>query len=184
LGAIGGLAQEGLLVRRRGSGNCVGSRIQKNLARPTSLSEDMRARGRAPSSQWLKRSEGLLTPEEAMRLAFSPGARVCRFDRLRLADDQPMALEFCTVAACALPSQGSVKPSLYDALERAGNRPVRALQRLRAQRLSADEARLLQAMPGDSSLVVERVGYLREGRAIALSRSVYQGATPTTSWLD
>lgn len=175
--AIDGLADEGLLVRRQGSGNFVGTRIEKNFAKLTSFSEDMRARGRVPSSQWLKRSAGQVTPDEAMRLALSPGAKVYRFHRIRFADQEPMALEYCTIAAIALPSLEAVDISLYDALERAGNRPVRALQRLRAQLLDDEQARLLLAEPGDAGLLVERVGYLRDGRAIELSRSYYRGDT-------
>ena len=175
--AIDGLADEGLLVRRQGSGNFVGARIEKNFAKLTSFSEDMRARGRVPTSQWLKKSDGQVTPEEAMRLALSPGAKVYRLHRLRFADDEPMALEYCTVSAHALPSLDDVDLSLYDALERAGNRPVRALQRLRALLLDDEKARLLEAKPGDAGLLVERVGYLRDGRAIELSHSYYRGDT-------
>ena len=60
--AIDGLAAEGLLVSRQGSGNFVCTRIDKNFAKLTSFSEDMRARGRHPRSVWLKRSEGTVTP--------------------------------------------------------------------------------------------------------------------------
>lgn len=175
--AIDGLADEGLLVRRQGSGNFVGTRIEKNFAKLTSFSEDMRARGRVPSSQWLKRQAGLVSPEEAIRLALSPGAQVYRFARLRFADDEPMALETCTIAASALPQLEAVGDSLYDALEKAGNRPTRALQRLRALLLDDEQARLLEAKPGDAGLLVERVGYLRDGRAIELSQSIYRGDT-------
>ena len=175
--AIDGLADEGLLVRRQGSGNFVGARIEKNFAKLTSFSEDMRARGRVPSSQWLKRSEGQVTPDEAMRLALSPGAKVYRYHRLRFADDEPMSLEYCTIAASALPSLDAVEVSLYDALEKAGNRPTRALQRLRAQLLDEEQAKLLLAEVGDAGLLVERVGYLRDGRAVELSRSYYRGDT-------
>src|SRR3982750_395693 len=49
--AIDGLAGEGLLVSRQGAGNFVRPRIDKNFAKLTSFSEDMRARGRVPSSQ-------------------------------------------------------------------------------------------------------------------------------------
>lgn len=175
--AIDGLADEGLLVRRQGSGNFVGTRIEKNFAKLTSFSEDMRARGRSPSTQWLKRQGGQVTPEEAMRLALSPGAQVYRFHRLRLADDEPMAIESCTIAGNALPSVDAVGDSLYAALEQTGNRPVRALQRLRALLLDAEQARLLEAQPGDAGLLVERVGYLRDGRAIELSQSIYRGDT-------
>src|SRR5689334_3145646 len=135
--AIDGLVEEGLLVRRQGSGNFVASRIEKNFAKLTSFSEDMRARGRTPKSVWLKRAQGLVTPEEALSLKLSPGAPVYRFHRLRFADDAPMCLEYATIAGEALPGLDAVGVSLYEALEQAGNRPVRALQRLRALLLSA-----------------------------------------------
>src|SRR5687768_13835080 len=96
--AIDGLVEEGLLVRRQGSGNFVAARSEKNFAKLTSFSEDMRARGRTPKSVWLKRSEGQVTPEEALTLRLSPGTPVYRFHRLRFADDAPMCVEFATIA--------------------------------------------------------------------------------------
>jgi DNA-binding transcriptional regulator YhcF (GntR family) len=97
--AIDGLVGEGVLVRRPGSGNFINTRIEKNFAKLTSFSEDMRARGRTPRSVWLKRSEGTVTPDEAMRLRLSPGAAVYRFNRMRYADDVPMCLEYATIVA-------------------------------------------------------------------------------------
>src|SRR3954452_5373144 len=85
--ALDGLVEEGLLVRRQGSGNFVASRIEKNFAKLTSFSEDMRARGRTPKSVWIKRAQGQVTPEEALSLKLSPGAPVYRFHRLRYADE-------------------------------------------------------------------------------------------------
>ncbi|MDZ7813238.1 MAG: GntR family transcriptional regulator [Ideonella sp.] len=175
--AIEGLAEEGLLSRRQGAGNFVNTRIEKNFAKLTSFSEDMRARGREPRSEWLKRAEGTVTPEEAMKLALSPGTLVYRFNRLRYADDAPMSLEYATIVASALPSIDVVEASLYEALERAGQRPVRALQRLRALLLDEEQAKLLDAEVGDAGLLVERLGYLRDGRAIELSQSIYRGDT-------
>ena len=175
--AIEGLVEEGLLVRRQGSGNFVAARIEKNFAKLTSFSEDMRARGRTPRSVWLKRSEGAVTPEEALTLRLSPGAPVYRFHRLRFADEAPMCLEFATVAASCLPSIEAVDTSLYEALEKAGNRPVRALQRLRALLLNAEQAKLLHAHEGDAGLLVERVGFLRDGRAVEFCQSFFRGDT-------
>lgn len=175
--ALEGLIEEGLLVSRQGAGNFVGTRIDKNFAKLTSFSEDMRARGRVPRSQWLKRAEGTVTPEEALKLALSPGTTVYRFHRLRFADDEPMAIEYCTVVAACLAGPDSVDNSLYEALERQGCRPVRALQRLRALLLDEEQARLLDAHPGDAGLLVERLGYLRDGRAVELSQSIYRGDT-------
>jgi GntR family transcriptional regulator len=173
--ALDGLVADGLLVRRQGSGNFVSARVEKNFAMLTSFSEDMRARGRSPRTVWLKRSAGTVTPEEALALRLSPGTPVYRFRRLRLADDAPMAIEYATIVASALPSIEDVDQSLYEALERTGHRPVRALQRLRAVLLSAEQAELLKARPADPGLLVERLGSLRDGRAIEFSQSFYRG---------
>jgi GntR family transcriptional regulator len=175
--AIDGLVQEGLLVRRQGSGTFVRVRVEKNFSKLTSFSEDMRARGRTPRSVWLKRSDGTVTPEEAMSLRSSPGTPVLRFHRIRYADDAPMALERATVLADCLPSIDAVESSLYEALERSGHRPVRALQRLRAVLFDAEQAELLAARERDPGLLVERIGFDHDGRAIEFSQSWYRGDT-------
>ncbi|MBL8520312.1 MAG: GntR family transcriptional regulator [Betaproteobacteria bacterium] len=175
--ALDGLVEEGLLVRRQGAGNFVSARIEKNFAKLTSFSEDMRARGRHPHSVWLKKLEGTVSPEEALALGLSPGTPVYRFHRVRYADDSPMSVEVATVVASCLPSLAAVDASLYEALERAGNRPVRALQRLRALLLTPEHAKLLNASPGDAGLLAERLGFLRDGRAVEFSQSFYRGDT-------
>ena len=173
--AIDGLVQEGLLVRRQGSGTFVVAKVEKNFSKLTSFSEDMRARGRTPRSVWLQRSEGTVSPEEALALRSSPGTPVYRFHRIRFANEQPMSIEYATVLASSLPSVHAVESSLYEALEKAGNRPVRALQRLRAVLLTGEQAKLLQAKEKDAGLLVERLGFLKDGQAAEFSHSYYRG---------
>lgn len=173
--AIDGLVSEGLLVRRPGSGNFINTRIEKNFAKLTSFSEDMLARGRNPRSVWLSRSEGTVTPEESMRLGLSPGAPVYRFHRIRYADEIPMCIEYATIVAACLPSLETVGVSMYEALEEAGNRPVRALQRLSAILLNEEQATLLASSAGAAGLSVERLGYLRDGSAVEFCRSFFRG---------
>jgi GntR family transcriptional regulator len=86
-----------------------------------------------------------------------------------------MALEYATVLRDCLPSLEAVQSSLYEALEQKGNRPVRALQRLRAVLLTAEQAKLLKAQERDAGLLVARVGYLKDGRAVEFSQSYYRG---------
>jgi GntR family transcriptional regulator len=173
--AIDELVEDGLLIRKQGSGTFVSNRVEKNFAKLTSFSEDMRARGREPRSVWLNRAEGTVTPEESLTLRSSPGTPVFRFHRIRYADDAPMAIEYATVIASCLSSLETVESSLYEALERTGNRPVRALQRLRAVLLTAEQAKLLKAQEGEAGLLVARVGYLKDGRAVEYSQSYYRG---------
>jgi GntR family transcriptional regulator len=173
--AIDELVEDGLLIRKQGSGTFVSNRVEKNFAKLTSFSEDMRARGREPRSVWMNRAEGTVTPEESLTLRSSPGTPVFRFHRIRYADDAPMAIEYATVIASCLTSLEEVESSLYEALERTGNRPVRALQRLRAVLLTAEQAKLLKAKEGEAGLLVARVGYLKDGRAVEYSQSYYRG---------
>jgi GntR family transcriptional regulator len=88
-----------------------------------------------------------------------------------------MSVEYATIVAACLPSLDAVKTSLYEALEQSGNRPVRALQRLRAVLLTREQADLLRANAGDAGLLVERLGFLQNGRAIEFSQSYYRGDT-------
>ena len=108
-----------------------------------------------------------------MRL--SPGTPVYRLHRLRYADDVPLAIEYTTVVASALPAIEEVGESLYAALERHKHRPVRALQRLRVVLLTGERAKLLKAKEHAAGLLVERLGSLRDGNAVEFSQSYYRG---------
>ena len=173
--AIGGLVEEGLLTRRRGAGTFVATRVEKNFSKLSSFSEDMVSRGRTPSSVWVSRTMGMVTPEESLSLGLSPGSAVYRFQRIRYADDVPMALEYTTIAGYCLPSVDAVEDSLYEALEAAGNRQVRALQRLRAVHFSPEHAKMLGVDAGHAGLFIERRGFLRDGRAAEFTQSYYRG---------
>lgn len=175
--AIDGLVSEGLLTRRQGSGTFVSNRVEKNFSKLTSFTEDMIARGRKPTSTWLSKSQGTVTPEESLTMGLSPGTPVYRFQRLRFADASPMALEYCTIQAFCLPSVDAVTSSLYTALEKSGFRPTRALQRLRAVLFNKEQAELLGAQERDAGLLVERRGFLPDGRAVEFSHSLYRGDT-------
>ena len=173
--ALDALVDEGLLVRRHGAGTFVAGRVEKQFAKLSSFSEDMAARGRTVRSEWLSRTVGAVTPDEALTLGLSPGAAVFRFNRIRYADDVAMALEYATIPGFGFEDIETVGSSLYAALEVAGNRPVRALQRLRAVLFNAEQAKLLGIEAGAPGLYIERRGFLADGRVIEATQSWYRG---------
>lgn len=173
--ALSALVDEGLLTRRQGAGTFIASRVEKQFSKLSSFTEDMLSRGRIPHTEWLSKSLGKVTPEESMTLGLSPGASVYRFNRIRFADSMPMALESSTMPAFCLASVDVVKESLYEALEASGFRPTRALQRLRAVLFTPEQAELLRIKPRDPGLLIERRGFIPDGRTVEITHSYYRG---------
>ena len=169
--AIDQLVEQGLVVRRRGSGNYIAPRLEQPLSRLTSFSDELRQRGFKPSSRWLARGCTAAAPDEQLSLGLSPGSRVARLERLRLADNVVMAYEVSVLPEQVLPDPSQVDASLYAHLAILGRAPVRALQRLRA--LNADKrlAQLLEVPTGRAVLFITRVGYLDTGQAVELTHS-------------
>lgn len=173
--AIAGLVTEGLLVQRHGAGTFVSARIVKSFSRLTSFSDDLRARGLTPHTKKLSEERGEVTPEEAMALNLSPGARVLRLRRVRYGGDAALAIERSVVPEFALPARTRVGMSLYETLDRFGLRPRRALQRLRAVAFDAESSRLLGIEVGCAGLLIERRGFLDDGRIVEFTQSLYRG---------
>jgi len=74
-----------------------------------------------------------------------------------------------------LADPNAVENSLYEALEPLGCRPRRALQRLRAIALDAEQARVLDLPPGSPGLFIERRAFLDDGRVVEFTISYYRG---------
>ena len=176
--AVGDLVRSGVLVQRRGSGTFVAprlERVEQSLSLLTSFTEDMARRGKTVQSQWLYRGVFAPSPDEMMVLGLSAKELVVRMARLRIADGTPLAIERACISARMLPDPESIDASLYAALARMGNRPVRAVQRISAANLAGRDAELLGVPPGAAGLRIERISYLASGRVVEFTRSIYRG---------
>lgn len=169
--AIDQLVDQGLVVRRRGSGNYIVPRIEQPLSNLSSFSEQLQQRGYTPRSHWLRRAVVAAAADEQLALGLSPGAKVARLERLRLADDIVMAYEVSVLPASILPQPAEVNASLYAHLDRSGHQPVRALQHIRAMNADAELAQRLDVPEGRAVLFITRVGYLESGEAVELTHS-------------
>ena len=140
-----GWSRKGCWCAARARATSSRARIEKNFAKLTSFSEDMRARGRTPHSVWLQRAEGTVTPEEALTLRLSPGRAGLPLPppalRRRRADVRSSTRP--SSRAC-LPSLDAVGDSLYEALETRRQPPgarAAAAARAAAQRRAGEAAR-------------------------------------------
>ncbi|MFG6412991.1 GntR family transcriptional regulator [Roseateles sp. DC23W] len=167
--AIDRLVEQGLIIRKRGSGNYIAPKLEQPLTRLTSFSEELHQRGFVPGSRWLARGFTPAAPDEQLSLELKSGERVARLERLRLADSVVMAYEVSVLPQSVLPDPQKVEASLYTHL---GDRaPVRALQHIRALNADAKLAGLLEVPLGAAVLFITRVGYLASGQAVELTHS-------------
>lgn len=176
--AIQALAEDGVIVQKQGSGSFISNvpaRIEQSLSRLTSFTEDMARRGKSSTSCWLERGLFMPSPDEVLVLALSPESSVARIARLRTADGRPMAIERASLPTDILPNPLIVEASLYDVLEKTGMRPVRALQKISAINLSANDAAMLEVEAGAAGLQIERTSYLADGRVVEFTQSIYRG---------
>ncbi len=176
--AIEVLAEKNLVVQRRGSGTFIAPHMQKlehSLSRLTSFTEDMKRRGKSSTSEII--ASGLIepSPEDIVALGLRSGELVTRVERLRRADGVPLAIERSAVPRDILPNPDDVTTSLYDALDRLGKRPVRAIQRISATKLTREQAALLEIDINDPALKIDRQGYFESGRVIEFTTGIYRG---------
>ena len=173
--AIDTLVQEGLLVQRQGAGTFVAKRLEQPLNYLKSYTEIMAEQGKRPGSRWIDRSMGIASAKEASALQLNDGEEVVRFNRLRLADDQPMALELATVPRSFIDNPFTVDDSLYDVLRQQGVRPVKAIQRLRAISIDEERAGYLDIPTGSATLYIERLGMLSDDTPVEFTCSYFPG---------
>jgi len=178
--AIQELVREGLVEQRQGSGTFIRepvARMEQSLSHLSSFTEDMTLRGLETRSKWLERGVFRPNEAEARALRLREGDEVARIYRLREAGGRPLALERASLPLDILPNPLGVTTSLYEVLERDGNRPVRAVQKFAAINLEAREAQLLGVVEGAAGLRIERVSFLESGRVAELTYSLYRGDT-------
>lgn len=173
--AVDQLIDEGLLLRKQGSGTFVSKRIEVPGTYLSGFSDDARARGEEPGTIWLMRSYANPTSDEATALGITKSSKVARFGRVRLSGGEPLALEHAIVVAEFIPPIDEIGDSLYAALEKMGNRPVIGIQKVRASLATPTEAGLLCIGEKDEVLRIERTTRRADGTVIEYTRSAYRG---------
>jgi GntR family transcriptional regulator len=159
--AVQRLVQDGLVYRLPGRGTFVADYgPHRHAGSLTSFTDEMRRKGRTPSSRLLQRGIRPATRETAIRLHLQPRANVVVVSRLRLADTEPVAVEHAVLridAAPALLGADLKAGSLHATLLAAGLNPTSGRATISAEPAAKDEALLLDVSEGSPLLVERRV---------------------------
>ncbi len=173
------LEDDGYIARRRGAGTFVSrARITKRF-HLVSFTEDMRERGLVPSSRVLSSREAPAGPTAGSKLKISPSELVLCVRRLRLADDEPMAIEDLVVPIDLVPRLAPEElegESFYTVLaSRYGYVVTQGSQTIASTVLAREEATLLNVAEFSPALLVKRTTATAGGRPVEYVTSLYRG---------
>lgn len=175
--AMAPLVQAGIVQRIPGRGTFVAQQpVHRQAGSLISFSDEMRRRGRRPSSRLLTRGTRAGTGAETVSLGLRSGSEVAELVRLRLADEEPIAIEasaFAPSLAAVLEGADLEGGSLFDTLVGAGHVPTAGRASLVAEAATATDARHLRIKRGGPLLVERRLIFDQSGRPLELTESRY-----------
>lgn len=172
------LEQQGFVRRVPGRGTFVESRHGSHSTEFRSFSQDMRRRGFVPSTSGLTIRTRVADASTAEQLDLRAGDMVIDIERVRLADDAPMAVERATLPAARFPrleAEFGPDDSLYEVLRvRYDAEPVSADQHVTVAMLEPADAARLGVDAGDAAFRIARWSRDSSGAVIEYGESLYR----------
>jgi GntR family transcriptional regulator len=179
--AIKELVLEGKLYTQVGKGTFVSDEpINQTLDMLTGFSEDIEQRGQRPSSRMIDAQIMSATGRLAQALQIPVGTSLVMLKRVRLANEQSLALEVSHLVASYCPDIlerfNFEHESLYHVLRTHYNvRLVYADQELGARLATEEEAEMLGIEPSSPILSMVRVTYIENQHPLEYVESAYRG---------
>ncbi len=177
--ALDTLEREGLVYREKGRGTFVRRRrLELDLSKLCSTTEDLRARGWEPETDVLSMSQMIPRPHIQHTLKLASHERVWNLHRLRLAEGEPISLQRSYIPAALAPDLDThdLTGSLYYILQNAyGVELVDAEQTIRARVAAPEEAALLGVSECDPLFEISRVTFNPHGHPVEYLDSLWRG---------
>lgn len=170
----------GVIEMRQGKGTFVNGPGPIQLgSHVTSFSGVVRERGMNPGARLLRCEVSLPDDEVKGSLALDNGERVNVLQRLRLADDEPLAIETSYTPYRLFPhlldDRQALEGSLYELLATRYDTVVAvARQTVGAGLIAKGQSRLLKVEVGQPALEMRTIAYRSDQTPIEFGRSVYR----------
>jgi GntR family transcriptional regulator len=174
------LVNDGYLHRIQGKGTFVAERsekIEQTLRGLTSFTEDMKVRGLKPESRLINFEIIPATKLIADQLGIQEYGPVYEIKRIRLADDEPMALETNYISANFIKglTEQIVNQSLYSYIEDQLNLRIdHASQVIESSIANQLEADYLKIQSGAPVMLIQRNTFLKDGTPVEFVKSSYR----------
>jgi GntR family transcriptional regulator len=174
------LEREGLIERQRGRGTfAVQNRLVKQEQETRSFSEEIRRRGGVPSSRLVSFKTIEAPAGVAADFGIAAGDPIYVIDRVRLADNVPMALESVQIPVVRCPNLerfNIVDHSLYQIFEENyGIEIARSEEEISAVPPNRNHRKMLQLPATAAVLLVKRKTYTTDGKLFELATDAYRG---------
>ncbi|HEY5589031.1 MAG TPA: GntR family transcriptional regulator [Candidatus Paceibacterota bacterium] len=175
--AISNLVHKGILYKIRGKGAFVSKEVIEKKLEIESFSDDMRKRGLIPGSKIIKFEK--ISPNEEIKekLNLLEDEKIYFLNRLRLADNEPIAIEYCYLPEKFYPNiikYNMANCSLYTIMKEEYNIHFNYMkQSMRALNLGKIDAEMLIGKSKGVGLVSERLMYNIEEIPIEFTKTIY-----------
>lgn len=175
--AIANLVHKNVLYRIPGKGAFVSKEVIEKKLEIESFSDDMKKRGLIPGSKVIEFERINPKAEIKEKLKLADDANIYFLNRLRLADNEPMAIEYCYLPEKFFPNlikYNMAKCSLYEIMKEDYNVHFYYMkQSIRAVTLTSRDAELLFGKSKGVGLVSERLIYNIEEEPIEYTKTIY-----------
>ncbi|WP_121664656.1 GntR family transcriptional regulator [Metabacillus litoralis] len=176
--AITNLVNKGYLYREKGKGTFVSSqKFEQNLQGLTSFTEDMKARNLVPGSKLLHFEISPAIEEIKEWLSLEEEELIYKIKRLRLANDEPIAVETSYLPVKLIPglTPDILGNSLYKYIEDDLQLSIgHAAQTVEAAIVRDEDIKHLNVNKNVPVLLIQRETYLEDGTPLEIVKSSYR----------